>query len=1070
MRKFISFILSLSMILASLSAYAFGSDYERVFSAADTNMTGFEIAEGYTIDDNGLFDKNLSRSFKYTEKTFGGKYEYEITFRSEFENSLNILFNYVDNNNYSYIEIQPEMKKASLKAISDGVMTTGGLYDIESEITSDTWVTARVISNGGRGISFSISTGGDFTEVFSNKYLKNAAQSGYIGYDASGNPLAVKRIGVKDMGEADFIEPITVTETEIDKAKNDEAQMNTHIAERNDEVLKLMCALGIMKQTANGLDGGAYIGLEEMKEIASNLKFYYVGEGQYVSEKSALNFMFSLLGCSIKMTDEEQYKIALDMGLLKKTAYTGNGYITRYDMAQMIYNSRDRPFFCDSNICLFDCILNLSKIKGQVTDNGITALDSKSKVSINNLIIDGELLQNKTGWRAAELIGRMVEGYYNKDGELLYIKLLNNENLLHIDASKVEDFSDNTFTYENGSTNRLKKASVTAGASVIYNGEHMPSYNDELFETIENGDITLISSDGSSNYDTVIVEAYEDFTIASILTNELAIYNAAYDINDESNRLYKIDFSDYEFIEIFSAEGTPMTFGELKVDQALSVAASNNYIKLIVSSTQEIGFTVSTIGEDDDGKTVVGNGEKSYSISPSYFKAYDKIDIKLGDVYTFLINSFGDISWAVISANYQYESGCLARVELDDAAGCTYIHLFEADGEIQHFKTANKVKFTDESGNVAKMNYSRVYGALKGKNELVTYKLNADDTISEIQLPYNGYSENCPNKYMKLCDVEKGTFNYKDVAYAFGYKYFFGNIKRMFTVASNETEDPKRYGTINSVWNFTNGDSFKMKCYAEKSEYLIDYAIIYDYKVGNTAPTIRDRELVVTDVRYELYNDEPKYKISGYSSAAVSIYCDPEIAENAHDIFSYADKENADTHYMVQKGDIIKYSVDYITGEITDIVIIYRSTEPNPETGTEGWVLGADSTEQNPFAIDASYKISLSPTRDGGSRRYFYGWIYDMEGGVLTVTTQDLGYYGNYYRWENPNSTKYISEYHTLAAYPVVTLQKNVDTGKLEVSASSDIRTFKQYGTNCSRVLICVTNANNYYFMVVLNN
>ena len=1086
MKKFISFILSLNMLLLTLPAYAAGGDYQRVFSAADTSMKGFEIAEGYTIDNNGLFDKNLSRSFRYTEKKFSGKYEYEVTFKSEFENSLSILFNYIDKDNYNYIEIQPEVKKASLKAISNGVMTTGGLYDIENEISSDMWVTAKIISNGGRGISLSLSTGGDFVEIFADKYLKNGSQSGYVGYDASGNPLAVKSIKVKDMGEADFVEPETVVGNETEE-KNDEAQMNTQIAQRSDDVLKLICGLRIMKETENGLDGGANIGLAEMQEIASNLKWSYTGTEEYVTERSALDFIFSLLRCTFKMTYDEKYRMALNMGLLKKTAYDGDGLITRYDMAQLIYNSLDQQMFNISdnyhNIsnnrgkCLFDNVLKLKKVKGQVTDNGITALYSKSKVGVGNLIVGGVSLQNKTDWRAAELIGRMVEGYYNEEDELLYVKLLSNEKILYIDALEVEDFSNNTLTYENGNINKKKTASVTAGAAVIYNGEHMPSYSDEFFETIENGSLTLISSDGTNNYDTVIVEAYQNFVIASIYEPELAIYNAAYDIKNEDNRLYKIDLSDYEFIEIFSAEGIPMTFEELKIDHALSVAASNNYLKLVVSTTQEVGFTVSGISKDYKGRTVVTNGEKSYVVSPSYFRAYEQKEIKMGEVYTFLINSFGDISWTILSANYQYESGCLARVTLEDSEDCTYLRLFEADGEIQHFKTADKVKFIDEMGNISQMDYKQIYNALKDQNELVTYRLNSDDRLAEIQLPYDGYKEDCPNKFMKLCDDEDGPYSYKDVAYAFGYKYFFGNVKRTFTVASDEVTDPKRYGVISKISSLTNGTKYKMKCYSEKSEYLVDYAIIYDYKKESSIPTIRNRELVVTDVRYELKDNEVKFKISGYASSDVVLYCEPEVAENAYDIFSYADKTNAQTHHTVQKGDIIKYSTDYVTGEVIDIVIIYRSTELHPETGTEGWILGANSVDQNPFIIDAEYKTTTmldnngtKPGREAGSRRYFYGWVYDMEGGVITVTTQDLNHYGNYYKWDNPASEEYISEYHTSSAYPGVTLKKNDDTGKLEVSATKDIRTFKQYGTNCSRVLMCVTNAQNYYFMVVLNN
>jgi len=1074
MKKIILFMLSISMLISSLPAYAAGGAYEKVFSSASDDMTGYEITEGYTITDDGIFDKNLSRSVIYKGQSYSGKYEYEIEFKNEFENSSNIIFNYVDSANYNYIEILPEAQKASLKTKCAGKMSTGGLYDIQSKISTDTWVTAKIISNGGRGVSLLINTGSGFEEVFTDKFLRNGSQSGFVGFEALDNPMAVKRISVQETGEADFVEP-EISVPSYDDVPQDTDSDETAAVERDDEILKLMISLGIMQETANGTDGSAYVSLPEMVEIASNLKYSYSPEPeQNVTQKMALDFIFDILRCTIKMNDNEKYSRALSMGLLRKTAYTGRGYINRYDLAQMIYNAFDKPMFYSENHCLFDDILKLRIVKGQVTDNGITALTSKSEVGIGNVKVGGVVLKNKTTWTMNEIIGRMVEGYYNEEDELLYVKPLKNEAVLEFDASMVDDFSNYTFLYEHIGTGRLKKAQIIPGASVIYNGEYMASYPDELFENIEYGSIKLISTDGSDKYDTVIAESFENFVISSILSDELAIFNAAYDTKDENNRLYKLSLKDYDFIEILDGEGNNLKFEELKVDDVLSVAVGSGYIKAIVSTQQESNFILSEMSQDEEGRTVIGNGNVSYLIASSYFKAYDKIELEMGTTYTFLVNHFGDIVWTSLSTQYMYETGCLARVTTDDVEEVAYIHLYEADGEVQHFRTAEKVRLLDKNGTYHRYNYKEVFGALNGLNEVVVYKLNFNDEITEIQLPHDGYMEDCPNKIMRILDAESGEYRYKDVAYAFGYKYFFGNVKRMFAVAQTDVEDPYRYGVVPGASSFTNYDTYKMKCYSTSSEYLVDYAIIYDYKTNNSWPVPRAKEFIVTDVSYELRDEEPMYKFTGFTTAETTLWCEPEVAENAYDIFTYSQKDSAEVtpkRYKVQKGDIIKYTTDYVTGDVMEIVIIYRDTELNPETGSKGWLLGSTDTSQNPFAISSTYGITLNPGREAGSRRFFYGWIYDNEGGVLTVTNQDLSHYGNYYKWDNPNSTAYISEYHTNATYTSgATVQENPETGKLEVKSGKTIRTFKKYGQNCSRVLVCATNTNNHYNLIVLNN
>ncbi len=1031
--------------------------YTREFNTANSDMNGYSLNEGYTVTDDGIQDDNMSNVLMYRDKEAEGKYEYSVQFKAPFENTVRLLFNYVDEQNHNYIEIQPYGSKASLKTVCEDKLYTGGLYDLGTGINGDEWIKATIISNGGRGVSLKIANDSGEFEVFTDKYLENGSQRGYVGFGAMNNPLAVKNISLNIFGSADYIVPEY-------NMPNDEGQIDTETDSIYDEsVIELMCALGIMQKNKGENDPSGTVSRDELLNISKKLKTYYEPKEADATNADALNMIFNALHCMTDMNDEQRFTAAISMGLLENTRYSKTGKVTRHDLAQMIYNAFETEMLDREAGTFMSVILKLEKIKGQLTDSGITALSSPTEVGMGNIKIGDKVLSNKAGAGVEGMIGRMVEAYYSDESEALYVKLQKKEMYLAISYENFVSFANNTLRYVDEGTGKEESVSILPGAALIINGESVTNYTDSVFDDIEDGYITLIASD-NSDYDTIVAESYRSFVVGSVLQNEAIIYNVAHSAGTDSNRQYILDLAKYQAIDIIDNKGNKAEISDISEYDVLSVAESDNYIKIYISKHIENNFNI-TFFENNGDENVLGNSEKKYVISSHYDEIRDKADLKVGKTYTLYINHFGKVAWAQTADIIMYETGVLADIFTDDIEEFAIVKVYETDGEIKRIPTERKIKFRNESGNEFSVTYAELVNLLKGKNEIISYKTNSEEKITQLELAYDGYIADCPNNLMKIADAEEGAYSYKMAAYAFGYKYFLTRVKRMFSVSSSDPTDLNQYSRIDNVWQISNADAPKMKLYSQDSSYLVDYAILYDHNDVTAPPEITSRELVVRSIVQTVNaDDEVVYQINGNTDT--TLYCDAEVMSDVYDMFGYDSKSG--TKYTVDEGDIIKYRTDAVTGKIVDMILIYDDSAYHPVTGTRGWIAGADA-EDVPFVVNRDYTILSSSGRTDGNRRYFYGWVYSNEDGVIEVTTQDLTSSGNYYMWNNPESTEYISECYTDELYKKVTISLDEQTGNILCSETNEIRPFNKYGTMCSRALICSSVHEDDYFMMILN-
>ena len=268
-----------------------------------------------------------------------------------------------------------------------------------------------------------------------------------------------------------------------------------------------------------------------------------------------------------------------------------------------------------------------------------------------------------------------------------------------------------------------------------------------------------------------------------------------------------------------------------------------------------------------------------------------------------------------------------------------------------------------------------------------------------------------------------------------------------------------------------------MKLYSISNDYMVDYGILYGFESKKVKNTPAKRDMVVTGVSrvYDEESGKNLYKILGYTNTAVTLYAEESVYNSAAEIGSIAD--DMDTVYTggLKKGDIIKYGIDSVTGWMSEIFVLYRDGDGLYLDGTSSSGSNNDIDELKPFQIDTSWVVTNTTSRTASSgRRYIYGWVYDIKGSVIEITTQDLSTGATYWKDVNPDNTTYYSEYFRITPFSKIKIEYMDDKdSSISVSggSASDIKTYKNVGRNCSRVLISlVGNQSSDMHLTIIND
>lgn len=286
---------------------------------------------------------------------------------------------------------------------------------------------------------------------------------------------------------------------------------------------------------------------------------------------------------------------------------------------------------------------NISFDTAKMTDNGITALNGKSKCGIKNVIIgDKQLRISDDLTDIGDFIGETVDFWYNDSEELVYAQRnADKTSVLEIpyDSLRTEDsdYSITKIIYDTKG-NRKKEAKLALLANMIYNGSAYPYFTaDDL--KLKSGTLLLIDDNNDNMFDTVKITEYKDCIAKSVIPSEKQI------VSEQGAEF----LDDYEHSVVIDKDGNNADISAITSNSPVAIAKSRGTDKLFIKI---VDLSAKTVTGTVDGMKTSGSepklniNEKEYSLSSALDGAIasgTKEMPSVGENYTFYINMDGEI-------------------------------------------------------------------------------------------------------------------------------------------------------------------------------------------------------------------------------------------------------------------------------------------------------------------------------------------------------------------------------------------------------------------------------------------
>lgn len=388
--------------------------------------------------------------------------------------------------------------------------------------------------------------------------------------------------------------------------------------------------------------------------------------------------------------------------LLNGVSSASNELITMEDVITIIYNAMevgvgrlqgitdDYIITEGSSDSFMREVMGIDKIEGQITDNGVSAIDSSSSVSAEYMIIDGiKVKYTKATEKYRSYLGRSVIAYYDiseeAENSLLYVAL--EDEAVEISAEDFISYSNGTIRYYDGT--RTKSVTPGKTARMIYNGAYVKNYTAEDFD-IEDGKITVIEEKNGS---IILVESYKTMMVSMISADAGNVYNKLnfVPIGNQLKTVNLLQGEDYESVSISDTNGKAMELADITVGSILNVMLSKNgeYAKVIAGGDVIKDVTIYSY-DGDAYETSAGEIE----VSTAFAKAKNKEEIDYNKAYTLYMNSFGKLVWAEASGDIEdLKIGILLKTG-DTSTGLNTSYaarLYTPDGKITDFAVDKKI-------------------------------------------------------------------------------------------------------------------------------------------------------------------------------------------------------------------------------------------------------------------------------------------------------------------------------------------------------------------------------------------
>lgn len=505
------------------------------------------------------------------------------------------------------------------------------------------------------------------------------------------------------------------------------------------------------------------------------------------------------------------------------------------------------------------------------------------------------------------LLGNRVEFWYETDEmRMVYASKKNNKNSsIVMDADDIIGYDGNRYKYSIGGA--TKYAVIAGNPVVIFNGRLATSDIKNLYQP-DMGYVKLISNDGDSKYEYIIIESYRDYVVSSVDKDDMKIYDEyrneegkkeTLSIKEEANKTIN-------FIDMLGKEVIPTLISKYDV-VSVKESADGTYIDAVLS-TQSVSGVIKSIS-NDDGRTIIKIDDQNYKVTKTCARECADI-ITVGNEVTLRINALGYVAAAVAG---KADDGIYAYMIFENYDPNTeeiFLKMVNANDEIVILSTTDKCIVDGVRYKSVKETFDAIQAGV-ATTKVFVYKLDEESgKINNIDTIIQTSSESKELSLGALYDSGDATLGFK-ASGNFQNKFYLTTDSVVFTIYNGDNLADSRKYRARKMSTLGNDKNYMVKAYANHKTFVAD-AVVITKDLNATLSSGNHTTWAVSDVSY-VWDEENAEStrqltlVNGSTTKSVLVTND-EWDENNYDV-EVGDLVRCDVEdgYVMEKALVVEY-------------------------------------------------------------------------------------------------------------------------------------------------------------------
>lgn len=676
--------------------------------------------------------------------------------------------------------------------------------------------------------------------------------------------------------------------------------------------------------------------------------------------------------------------IAQKLKLTQSVGITVGSYITRGDVAKIVYNSltaniMSPDVYTDNgneityNVVDGDNILNtyfdVEKLRGIVYENDRTSISGETTLKEGQVRIGdstGEIF-NVGDTAIDNYIGYYVTFYALEDSRsdnrtIISYKVESSKNdYIKIDAEKLENvyLSNSRYIFEyrnNVNDKKVKSVKTSTTPLVIYNGVALIDYTVSDLAP-EYGQVTLIDNDNNGQYDIIDILDYDIMLVLSVSETSGNVTAS----HSTGTRSVKADASDEDYnVRIIDGNGNTIPFNKIAKNSVVSAAVSRDdgqTVRTLIVSNDSVSGVVSAVTEE--GYYVIN--DKEYDVVDYVSDTYS---ISVGSEGTFYLSHNGKIAGYDGEEKLNKNIGLYISYNEGGLREGNVIKIMKSDGGFATYEFASRVKYNGETVTGKEMfamvtdSANPLFGKHSDSNRSdgkiiadpskagMLYKLNSQGKISEIVTSTATHGTEAAETAELNVEQRSGYSN--NFYYSSKYRAFHISDNKSFVTDNtvifysddkwSKSDDSQIYSVRTASSCYNNENFYYPICYfyyVDNKDYA-DFAVFYDdYDQESSSSWNTDiarhsmyEKIKVVDRVVEVYNKGDRntnYRLV-YWEGGVS-----KTADFHEDSTKLMYRDGVSTFW--RRGDMVNFC--RTSNKITDIASIFDDNSWNNPSSVE---------------------------------------------------------------------------------------------------------------------------------------